>query len=78
MRGLLQALQALQEDPTVEDTSSALSPEATAGFIVAFCVLGFAVAMGFAYSAVLSGRASALDARLAALEAHPRLTKGED
>jgi hypothetical protein len=73
MRGLFQAT-----DPNVEDASSDLSPEATAGFIVAFCVLGFAVAMAYAYTAVVSGRASALDARLAALEAHPRLNKAED
>lgn len=75
MRGLLQDVLA---DPNLEDASSTLSPEATAGFIVAFCVLGFAVAMGYAYSTFVSGRVSALDARLAALEAHPRLTKAED
>lgn len=69
-RSLLQSLNAIQTD-----SSSELSPEATAGFILGFVIVGFALVLMSCYMIFLTSKVKILDAKLALLEKHPKLQK---
>ncbi|KAG7668625.1 hypothetical protein Ndes2526B_g03753 [Nannochloris sp. 'desiccata'] len=58
----------------LQDTSTAgMSPDATAGFILAFAIVGFALAVLIAYTFFQTNKFNALQHRVADLEAHPKL-----
>ncbi len=63
-RALLQALNAVEVDETPD-----MSPEAQAGFILAFCIVAFVLLLLAAYSVFLTGKVKQLAADL------QRLTK---
>lgn len=69
-RSLLQSLNAIQTDSTSE-----LSPEATAGFILGFVVVGFALVLTSCYLVFLTSKVKVLDAKLVLLQKHPKLQK---
>ena len=71
-RSLLQSLNAIQTD-----SSSELSPEATAGFILGFVIVGFALVLVSCYMVFLTSKVKVLGAQLALLEKHPKLQKTE-
>lgn len=60
-----------------QSSSSGFTPEETTGIIVGFCVVGFILLGLAAYAAFLTGRLGRLEARLAQVEAHPKLLKLE-
>ncbi|KAI8100832.1 hypothetical protein M9434_005217 [Picochlorum sp. BPE23] len=60
-----------------QSTTSELTPEATAGFILGFVVVGFAIAVMSAYMVFLTGKVKLLNNQLYHLERHPKLQKTE-
>jgi hypothetical protein len=67
----------LQQQQVYPDSDQDLTPEATAGFILAFVIVGFAIVVMTCYMVFLTGKIKMLDNKLWHLERHPKLQKTE-